>query len=474
MRKTLGRLAVAAVLAAGLAGCSGGPLAQDDGVKRISMWHCFNPEETIVFRQIIAEFETEYEARTGEKLSINLEYTSFGDMFGRLRTAAMAHITPDIAFMDSIKVMDMAFGRAVIPLEELDGFKERYASISDAREQFVNASFDSGVVNRAGEESVYGLPVQTTTVSLFWNREMFREKAAELRAAGLDPNRPPRDWQELEEYGAVLTDPARGIYAYGHYGSLWFNFALFNMYDVDFIAYDKDGRPVERMATPNGEAALARIQQIVNSGVEGGAWRRGALGPDAGFLNRRYAMCMTGPWNVENFTNAGLDFDIAYIPSPTAEEIRTLGISPRMEPEPGQESGAPWSSSNVGGQTGVILRSSEQPDLAYEVLEYFTSERVQRRWASELGQIPTRLSAWEDLDTSKYPYMTKFMDQLALAKRIPQIPLYGVLENDIFNPQVDLLLQNRQTPAEMAQRMVNSMETQIIRKMNQALDGLER
>ncbi len=114
------------------------------------------------------------------------------------------------------------------------------------------------------------------------------------------------------------------------------------------------------------------------------------------------------------------------------------------------------------------MRAGENPDLAFEVLEHFTSERVQRRWASGLGQIPVRLSAWENLDMSKYPYIPKFMLQLRTAKRIPQIPLYGILENDIFNPQIDLLLQGGQTPKEMIKKMDADMNKRIFEKVNEA------
>lgn len=448
--------------------------ASAGGEKVISLWHPFTTEETEVFKEIMAEFEEDYEARTGEKIRIDVQYVSFGDMFTKLRTAAMARITPDVAFLDALKVTDLAFGQALVPIHELEGFKQRYGTIDNAREQFVEASFNAGVVNRAGEVGLYGFPVQTTTVALFWNKEMFREKAAELRAAGLDPNRTPRDWEELVEYGKILNDEERGIYGYGHHSSLWFNFSIFNMYNVGFVEYDENGYPVEDINNPRGKAALERLQSIVNSGVEGGAWKRSALGPDAGFLNERYAMCLTGPWNVESFANAGLDFDIGMIPSPTAEEIERLGLEPRATPAPGETSGAAWSSSNVGGQTGVILRTCEERELAFEIIDYFTSEKIQRRWGSQLGQIPTRRAAWENLDTSKYPFMTKFMEQLAVAKRLPQIPLYGVLENDIFNPQVDLLLQNNQTPDEMMEKMEANMEDQIFEPMRKALDGLRK
>ncbi|GEM_PF-411669 len=462
-----------------LAQC-GSPHEKSGGGKKdavhVEVWQGFNPEETVVFREIMADFERKWEEQNGRPLKINLQYVSFNDMFTKLRTAAMARATPDVAFVDSIKVTDLAFGRALARIDQLPVFKKRYGNLESARPQFVRASFEAAVVNRLGEVGLYGLPVQTTCVALFWNREMFRAKSAELRAAGLDPNRPPRDWDEMNAYGKILTDRERGIYAFGLYNSLWFNFPYFNMYGVEFIRYGPDGKAEAALDTPRGRAALARILAIANSGVEGGAWKRSALGPDAGFMNRKYAMIFTGPWNVENFTNGGLDFDIALIPAPPRAEVDALGLKPAdptLETDASAGGAAAlgpllYTSSNVGGQTGVVLRASHEQEIAFEILDYFTSEAVQRRWGSQLGQIPVRMAAWKDLDTSKYPYLPKFMLQLRTARRVPQIPLYGALESDVFNPQIDLLLQNRQTPEEMLQKMERTLKGNILDKINES------
>jgi len=464
-------LLLVAVAGGALVACSNRREAPE-GVKVIEIWQGFNVEETQVFEDIMKDFEKDYLARTGQKVEVRVQYVSFNDMFTKLRTAALAKMTPDVAFMDSIKVTELALGRALVPIDELPSFKERYGTIEKAREEFVGASFDAGIVNRLGQRHLYGLPVQTTTVSLFWNRAMFRQKASELRAAGLDPTRAPRDWDEMIAYGKVLTEPGK-VYGFGLHGSMWFNFTIFNMYGTEFVTYDENGVAQASFDSPNGLAALNRIRTIVQSGVEGGAWVRGALGPEAGFLNDKYAMCLTGPWNVENFTNAGKDFDIDLIPAPSMAEVRALGLPPRL---PGGDPNDPrtYTSSNVGGQTGVILRLCEDRDLAFEVMEYFTSEKIQRRWASGLGQIPVRKAAWENLDTSKFPFMPKFMTQLATAKRIPQIPLYGVLENDLFNPEVDLLLNNGQTPEQMVKRMQEGMRVRIFNRINESLEAARK
>lgn len=466
MRGVAWRLAPLALLPALLVcGCPE-PREVDGAAVTLELWQAFKPEEAEVFRELIDGFEEQWSARNGREIDVVIHYVAYDDMITKLRTAAMARMTPDIAFVDSIKVIDLAFGRALTPLDPLEPFAQRYGSIAGAREQFVRASFDSGIVNRLGERHLYGLPVQTTTIALFWNRAMFRARAAALRQAGLDPTRPPRDWDELIRYGEVLTDAQRNVYGFGMSGSLWFNLPFFNMYGASVVEYDEDGVAHATLNSPHMAAALERIRSIAHSGVEGGAWKRSALFPDAGFINEKYAMIIMGPWMVENFTNAGIDFDIALIPGPTAGEVARLGLKPNPfgAGHPGQLA---WSSSNVGGQTGVIMRTSQHPEVAFELLDYFVSEPVQRRWASGLGQIPVRLSAWPNLDTSKYPFLPRFMDQLAMARSGPRIPLYGRLESDIFNPEMDLLLSDPTYPVErMLEKMEAGLEARILSAVN--------
>jgi len=466
-RQFLARTAILFAAAALNASCGNEMQSADPENPTIRIWHGFTSEETVKMKELFGRFETEWEkSHPGRDLEIKFEYVQYGDMFTKLKSAAMANITPDIALMDSIKVTDMALGRGVVALDELDAFKAKFGTIDEARTHFVEASFNSGVVNRRGEVHLYGLPVQTTTVSLFWNRAWFRNKSEPLRAAGLDPNRPPRDWNEFLAYGKVLSDPANKKYAYGMYRSMWFTFPIFNMYGVDFITYDEEGRATAALNTENGRAAVNMLRDLTRSGYEGGAWRTGATGPDQGFLNGDYAMCFTGPWKVEEYKNAGLDFDIAMIPGPPPEDVERLRISPKFRDRVESLGTLAWTASNVGGQTGVILRSCDQRELAFEILEYFTSDPVQREWSSTLGQIPVRKSAWVNLDMSKFPFMKKFMDQLEYSKRVPQIPLYGTLEDDIFNKQYDLFLQSEMSAEEFLGRVEREMQAKILDKLN--------
>src|SRR5690606_23350970 len=51
---------------------------------------------------------------------------------------------------------------------------------------------------------LYALPSSPAATALHWDKQASEDKADELRAAGLDPTRPPRTLQELDRYAAVL------------------------------------------------------------------------------------------------------------------------------------------------------------------------------------------------------------------------------------------------------------------------------
>jgi multiple sugar transport system substrate-binding protein len=52
----------------------------------------------------------------------------------------------------------------------------------------------------------YALPSTPATTALFYNKDHFRKHADRIKAAGLDPNRPPRTIDELDRYADAITE----------------------------------------------------------------------------------------------------------------------------------------------------------------------------------------------------------------------------------------------------------------------------
>lgn len=65
---------------------------------------------------------------------------------------------------------------------------------------------------RDGRVHVWAWPNELRTLALYHNRYLFAQRAVQLRAAGLDPTRGPRTWEEMIEYCRALADPQTGNY----------------------------------------------------------------------------------------------------------------------------------------------------------------------------------------------------------------------------------------------------------------------
>ncbi|KAF0248870.1 MAG: carbohydrate ABC transporter substrate-binding protein CUT1 family, partial [bacterium] len=141
-----------------------------------------------------------------------------------------------------------------------------------------------------------------------------------------------------------------------------------------------------------------------------------SINPEQGFLNGKYAMILSGPWNLKRFSN--IDFGVSLVPA-----------------------GPAGTSSNVGGQNLVIFRTCKNPEAALDFLRYFSSEEIQVRWSELLGQIPVNIRAFDKIDTSQRPQLAVFMQQLKTARPSPKIPRMDVVEEKIMGPALQLAMQ---------------------------------
>lgn len=431
---------------------------------KLTIWQGFKFSEVPMLKQNVQEFTQQWLADHGEEIIIQIDQVPFDEMVRKVRMAAGAQLLPDIVFVDANQMTSLAYGGVALALDTVPG---ETSHIEALRNQYVPGAFDTNVIRFKGKKHLYGLPAQTTTLALFWNKRLFRENAEKLTQAGLDPNRAPRDWDEFTAYGTVLTQPQKGIYGFGMHNSLWFTMPFLNQYGVSLVQNLPDGTVVPALLETGGVAALERKAAFfLTDKIEGGAWREGSLNPDQGFQNEKYAMVLTGPWMIENFRSSGLEFGVALVPRVPMSEAVTLGLIP-----PGTPADSPaaehLSSSSIGGQNIVVTRTCRRPDAAVAFARYFTSEKVQRRWATDLGQIPVLLAAHENLELPQFPEVSTFIKQVRLARALPALPFLNMLETEIFNPEMNLVLQGNQSAEQALKRIETALQKQILEPLNQ-------
>lgn len=388
MKRTAVLAAVAIVAMAVGGGCGGGSEQQ----ATLTIWQTYNDEEHPVFKEIVAQFEAAHPGVT-----VDVVRLPFAGAEPKIMTALTTRTEPDIARVDVSFLAKLAHKNALLALDER------------IPESFLRDIMPVALASCDYRGQLWGLPDQTNGLCLFYNKDMFR-------AAGLDPEVPPRTWDELISYGEKLTKRDEGVFGIGLSNSLWWSLPFFYTYGAEFLS--EDGKHCLLNSPAGVEAFQLKVDMYKKYGIEGGAWRAGGIVHDLGFQSGSYAMILNGPWAVESLKQTGIDFGVALIPE-----------------------GPAGSHTNVGGNDLVVFRTTKSPDLAAEFLMFVASEDVQRMWAQRLGQIPVNQKALNVITSDEDPQLAVFVEQMKTAVPRPQTPYYPEMEN-LMNPEMQAALDN--------------------------------
>lgn len=383
---------------------SGGPV-------ELTIWETYRETEHALFMKIVDEFMAAH-----PNISIKVEQIPWGGHQAKILTAMATKSTPDVARIDVAWVTKLAKKGGILALDEYGA--------AEIKDDFVPAAMASNIV----DGKIYGLPDQTNCAVLFYNKDHFK-------AAGLDPEKPPKTWEEFVEYGKKLTNEAAGRYGFGMDNTLWWTFPFFSTFGAKFL--DESGTKCV-LNSPEGIKALQfKVDLYRKYKIEAGAWIAGGVNPETGFQSGKYSMILDGPWNVARYRDAGLNFGVALVPA-----------------------GPAGTASNVGGTNMVVFNTCKHPKEAFEFLKYLTSPEVQARWAKELKQVPVNLKAYDLVDTSADPYLAVFMEQMKTAVARPQVENYDMLE-EIINPEMETALNGTKTVEEALNAAVERINSEI-------------
>ncbi|MBN2123648.1 MAG: extracellular solute-binding protein, partial [Deltaproteobacteria bacterium] len=139
-----------------------------------------------VINGMVADFE-----KANPNVDIEPVYAgNYNQTMQKVQTAVLGGNPPDIAVVEISELFSLRQMDAIIPL---DGYIEQ-----EGGQKFLDDFYKGFLGNAYGRDGkIYGFPFQRSTPILYWNKDMFQAAAGKLKAAGLDPNRPPETWDEL-------------------------------------------------------------------------------------------------------------------------------------------------------------------------------------------------------------------------------------------------------------------------------------
>lgn len=164
---------------------TGAPPEPPEGKALVNVWHPWAGDQGEEFRRLVDVFN-----RANDAIHVRLLYVPNNlSTNQKLFLSISAGAPPDCTFVDGPQVSEWAARGAIEPLDAL--MESHGVRNDDFWEPCVRQ-------NRFRGETYALTFCADPNFAFFWNREVFRE-------AGLDPDRPPRTLEELDEMARALT-----------------------------------------------------------------------------------------------------------------------------------------------------------------------------------------------------------------------------------------------------------------------------
>ncbi|HWG86017.1 MAG TPA: ABC transporter substrate-binding protein [Deinococcales bacterium] len=390
---------------------------------KVSFWHIFDSGDAQKFiNEVISKFNA-----ANPNIQVEGLGTNFWDYWTRLTTAQAAGIGPDVAMNDLGNVPARA---AAGLIEPLDAYMKKSGV---ALNNFWPATYN--IIRY--KNKTYALPLETDVRVLYYNKEAFR-------AAGLDPNKPPKTIAELTQYADKLTTKDAG----GRLTRIGFGPTLGN---TAFYVYawanggefaGKNGAIT--INTPKNVEALKWMvdRQTAYGRREMAAFTAGfGANENDPFIAGKVAMI------VQNNTFAG--------------NIRRY--APKMDwgvaPLPGRTS---WSN----GFSLEMSAKSPNKQAAWEFMNYLMSDAVQLEYAKRNSSMVGNLQAARHKDLMKDPVWATMVNAMTYSKFRPFSMEAPTWYDTQLQPEVDAALLGTKTP-EQALKDAQAAYEDAVRRYNQ-------
>lgn len=411
-------------------------------VVKIDFWHSMGGDlGGIAIPQMANDFNASQSACYVEPIFQG----SYDDALNKLKAGLQSKDTPAVMQLYDIGTRLMVDLDVIVPVQDFID-RENY-DVSDL-EPNVLAYYTVD-----GRQA--SMPFNSSTPMLYYNKDMFA-------AAGLDPENPPRTFEEVWEAARVLTqkDADGNVTVSGISMSIygWF-FEQLLAVSGGYYVNNANGRDaVATEATfnsPEGVAVLEWWKGMYDEGIMGNYGRVNADVRTA-FYAEQTAMFVdsTAVLRGAMDTVAGkFEIGTAYLPRPNEEAFETSGTI-------------------IGGGSLWMIsdRPQEELDCAWEFIKFQSSPEQQAYWHTMSGYFPIRKTAY-DVPLAKewrekYPQFETAVNQLHLApnNRVTQGGLIGVFPTarQTIEAAIEEVLAGVATPQEALDKAAQIVTDAIV------------
>lgn len=379
-RRVMRTAALAAAVVLGASACASGSGGGDEDT--VTLW--VRDYQKSIMGTLADEFNATHDTQVEVTL---VPATSFVQKLG---TAVAAYQGPDIASLDLVFAPYFASAGVLADVtDQVDALP--YA------DDLSPAHLDQVTY----EGRTYGVPFTGDVSVMFYNKTLFAQ-------AGLDPESPPTTWAEVQQAAeavAAIGDGTNGFAFSGACGGC-------NIFSLTPLVWASGGDVLNADGT----------EALLDSDEVGGALQLYRDLYDAGTMPE-LVRTDAGPNAATAFQSGtvGMRFDgTSFMSTLIGDGAVDFGVAPI----PGEDGG---SASFAGGDVLSVMTGADNPDGAWEFLQWATDRDAQQVLADH-AILPIRMDLLDEIYVPQDPRFQVFADALAVG----HVP-YSIVENELFN-----------------------------------------
>jgi sn-glycerol 3-phosphate transport system substrate-binding protein len=368
-------------------------VAQAPGSLKITFWYGLTGSLGGVVQQVVNKYnssQTKYYVEA-------VQNSNYDDTINKLNTSLAGGNLPSVVQIYDIGTQRMIDTKKILPVQDLID-RDKLDLVKDL-EPAVASYYTVG-------GKLYSMPFNSSAPVLYYDKAAFKE-------AGLDPEKPPRTYEELLEAARKLTKKdASGKITRSGIDFTLYGWILEQQMAIQTANYAEPGNGRSARATQlnfNNEAGQNWLN-IMKKLQDEGVGRN--LGRHSGTTN--------GTTMAANFTKgeAAMAIDSIAVLRGWQGQIQTAGskvdLGVAYLPKPANAKGGVI----IGGASLWITNqgSKEQQEGAWDFVKFTSTPELQAFWAANTGYYPIRKAAYDLPEMkdalTKYPQFKVAIDQL--------------------------------------------------------------
>ena len=410
------RVAVVAVLALTVAALVAATAARSkpNATTTITFWNGFTGPDRPALEALVKKFNN-----SQKDIKIDMTIMPWDVFYEKLLPSWAARKGPDLVAFDSAQIPQYADKGVLAPLD--DAYKQGVP-----KSKLVSSAVKAG----QWKGHSYGVPMNFTTLLLYWNKGMF--KKAGIKQA-------PTTWAQWQKDAVKLTIDKNKDGKPEQYGYAIADHATVPMWPIliwgnggDLVSANGKKSMLDSPATIKAVDQWAKL--VINKHIS----PIGLAGADADalFQAKKAAMEVVGPWMTTGFKGAGIDFGLAMVPKGPKRQV-TLGTSVAF---------------SVNSKA-----SSDMKKAIYQWLKFWSSKPSQISWAVGSGFPPDRTDI-KASELKKNPYVASFAKYAAKSKfYLIGVKKFTEVNGNVFEPAIEKILNKKGSTKDILTKAAKQM-----------------